>query len=97
MARRPVLEIQCDRCSKIETQEMHPSAGETKHVEELVVSFQGEEVHYSDLCTRCMGACKNYFLSMTKQNDEKDSAAATPAPEDEKGSGFLGLGGKKAS
>jgi len=94
MARRQVLEVTCDRCSKTETQDVEsvPEKGD-----ELEVTFHGQTVKYADLCKRCRGACENYFKSLTKQPDadeepEKKEEATPPG----KPQGFLGMGGKKA-
>ena len=94
MARREVIEVQCDRCGKVETQELgaSPKGGTTA---ELTVLFHSQEVIYDDLCTRCRSACEGYFKSMTKQVEraveekEKAPQATPPRP------GLLGLGGKR--
>jgi hypothetical protein len=91
MARREVIEIQCDRCGRTETQEK--SQAEKASVVELVIEFQTERHEYADLCMRCRKACEGYFKSLTKQT-EKD-AQESPAPVAEKKSGMFGLGGQK--
>ena len=89
MARRQVVEITCDRCGKVETQPLQQGV---RPEFELEIMFQGQEIKYEDLCTRCRGAVENYFKSMTKQPDEEET---TPNLEQKSG-GFLGMGGKKA-
>lgn len=95
MARRQVVEIKCDRCQRVENQEVVQAS---PVAEELVVTFQGQTVKYGDLCKRCREACANYFKSMTKQLEEEKKSKEVPEPKKEipepKG-GFLGLGGKK--
>ena len=86
MARRQVLEVQCDRCGKVETQETPKSTGTTIPEQELQVSFRGQSMEYGDLCVRCRSACENYFKSMTKQLDPDQ-------PEEPKKKSLLGLGG----
>jgi len=88
MARRPVIEVSCDRCGKVETQPVDPKA-DGIHENELVVCFQGQEITYSDLCLRCRSAVENYFKSMTKQPEEEESEEPAPPKK-----GFLGMGAK---
>lgn len=87
MARRPVVEIKCDRCGRVENRDtgVLPKDGQKA----LSVTFKGQKVEYDDLCSRCDSACENYFKSMTKQIEEPDKASEKPAEK----SGFLGLGG----
>lgn len=87
MARREVIEVTCDRCSKTETQE--PSEAGKAYETELTVTFEGETAEYKDLCMRCRKACDGYFKSLTKQHDGKDE------PEQDKKTGMFGLGGQK--
>jgi len=97
MARRPVVEIKCDRCQRVENRnsEVLPKEGQKA----LSVSFKGQKTEYDDLCLRCDNAVENYFKSMTKQGEE-DKAPEKPQGEEDKApekpqekSGFLGLGG----
>jgi len=90
MARREVIEVICDRCSRTETQE--PSEAGKAYETELTVTFEGETVEYKDLCMRCRKACDGYFKSLTKQSD-KDEPDTAPVPESKPG--MFGLGGKK--
>jgi len=85
MARRQVLEIRCDRCSKVETQDIKP--GEEKPEVALLVTFQGESVEYEDLCRRCQGAVEGYFKSMTLQSKKDEEEGPK---EEELKSRFLG-------
>ena len=91
MARKQVVEITCDRCQRVENQEVLTAAPTDK---ELSVSFHGQFFEYQDLCRRCRDACGNYFRSITKQPEEEKAQAAPIPPEK---SGFLGLGGGKKS
>jgi hypothetical protein len=91
MVRRQVVEIKCDRCQRVENQDLVTSPAAT---EELSVTFQGQTVTYTDLCKRCRGAIENYFKGMTKQVDEVEKVDKPVAPTDK--GGFLGMGGKKA-
>jgi len=87
MARREVIEITCDRCSRTETQ---PKVSEPVQSPELRVMFHGVSVEYSDLCIRCRSAVENYFKSMTKKQEEEKPQE--PEPEQQKKGGFLGIG-----
>jgi len=84
MARKQVLEIECDRCKKVETQPI-PKGPDADKKAEVVVSFRGEEVVYGDLCTRCRRACENYFKSMTRQTDDDKADETEPKAAAKKG------------
>jgi phage FluMu protein Com len=88
MARRQVLEIRCDRCKKVETQEIKPE--EEKPEIELTVSFGGKSVEYEDLCNRCRSSIDRYFKQMTLQNEKTEEP-----PKEESKSRFLG--GRRAA
>jgi hypothetical protein len=88
MARREVIEITCDRCSKTETQ---PKSSEPIQTPELRITFHGVTTEYGDLCVRCRSAVENYFKSMTKRNDEEEKAQGKP--DEPAKTGFFG--GKK--
>jgi hypothetical protein len=89
MARRQVLEIQCDRCGKTETQEIPKGDGDKAHEVELFVRFRGQEVKYSDLCLRCRGACEGYFQSITKTREKTTEEEKEPEPPQNKRTRFL--------
>jgi hypothetical protein len=91
MARREVIEVQCDRCGRTETQEWSNKAKEQNHDPEVEVTFHAQTVVYEDLCERCRGACEGYFKSLTKQAERPEQEAPKPLPKP----GLLGLGGKK--
>lgn len=93
MARREVIEIICDRCSRTETQEPLTEAAITKAEFELKVTFHDQSVQYQDLCKRCRKACEGYFKSMTKQVEQEEKLVEDGTPERK---GMFGLGGKKA-
>ena len=82
MARREVVEVVCDRCKRVDIQTKEDKKGAAA---ELEISFQGEKHSYEDLCRRCRDAVKNYYLRITKQDEEPEKAAEKP-PEKK---GFL--------
>lgn len=72
MARRQVVEIVCDRCTRTDIrkpEEMHDGAV-------VEITFKGETVKYEDLCRRCEDTIGNQFMRITKQKDEEP--AKTP-------------------
>jgi hypothetical protein len=69
MARREVVEIQCDRCGKIETQSKNEVSDE--HVHEFQGAFRGELVTFADLCKRCRGTVENIFSRLLREKEEE--------------------------
>ena len=97
MARREVIEITCDRCTRTETQDK--DSGNIPSPE-LQVTFHGASFSYEDLCKRCRAAVAGYFGQMTKQKKEEEtqSPEAPKVPEAPKKDGIVtsirkGLGG----
>jgi hypothetical protein len=78
MARREVIEINCDRCKRTETQPI--SAQPASNSPELEITFQGQKIVYSDLCKRCRDAVTGYFKQMTMQMSPKEEPANPAAP-----------------
>lgn len=94
MARREVVEVECDRCGRTETQ-----ASNDKEVEgtEVTVTFHGETYTYEDLCKRCRSAVKGYFDRIAKKADDQvpnDSKVTSidPASETSERKRFFGGG-----
>lgn len=88
MARRQVLEIQCDRCNRVETKPVAANSGDAACV--LTVTFKGKTISYEDLCTKCEKAVEGYFKNMTMQKDEKGLVVASaPEAQPEKKKGFF--------
>jgi hypothetical protein len=92
MARREVIEINCDRCGGKDLQDK----AVLQDVAELEVTFHGKKTIYKDLCIRCRCAVEGYFLRMTKQEPEAKKEDGTnpppnaPAAEGEKKKGLFG-------
>jgi len=78
MARREVVEITCDRCSRTETQTSTeaPKGGSP----EFVGTFHGEKVSYDDLCKRCREAVSGYYSRIAKKADDQVVVAPVVAP-----------------
>lgn len=77
MARRRVFEVVCDRCKKVETQEL---ADEVSTEAELVVKMRGkEEVKFQDLCLKCQRSIKGYYGQLVMQS-EPDESVETKEP-----------------
>lgn len=90
MARRQVIEIQCDRCNKVETV---PTDRDKDVVgPSLVVKFGGREVKYDDLCGKCHSAVGGYFSQMVREATKKE-----PVEEKKKPNPLTGIIGKRAS
>jgi hypothetical protein len=52
MGRQPVLQITCDRCTRIETRPIS-EAKEEKKVPDFDAVFMGKRCRWEDLCTPC--------------------------------------------
>jgi len=98
MARREVVEVNCDRCGRTETQtstEIPKSTGP-----EVEVIFHGEKTVFGDLCKRCREAVRGYTSRLAKKVDDSvDEPSSAPAPTSSptatpelKKHGFLGMG-----
>lgn len=68
MARREVVEVECDRCGRTETQGPEDEGGPNS---EVSVTFHGETYTYDDLCKRCRSAVKGYFDRIAKKADDQ--------------------------
>ena len=94
MARREVVEVTCDRCSKTETQNKDEAASDKP---EFTLYFGLHELIYQDLCRGCRRALENYIKKITmeepdgkKHTAKKEVLADTPTTSP----GFLGMGKK---
>lgn len=78
MARRQVVEIQCDRCSKVE----HQTDSEIKELDELElrIQYKGTTHQFSDLCRRCRGSVENLVNRLLKayETDKDDVPTKNP-------------------
>lgn len=71
MARREVIEINCDRCNKKEVQNLNEIRANNDP--ELSLKFGNEEpIVFPDLCRRCRVSLKNYIdrVRMIKLEEE---------------------------
>ena len=70
MGRREVIEIECDRCARVQTQaktEVFEGDGA-----ECELTFRGKKVKYDDLCKTCRRTIANYVERILKVTpDEK--------------------------
>jgi hypothetical protein len=97
MARRNVIEVKCDRCSRKETQDSDEIPKEQGP--EFEAAFHGEKIVFNDLCRRCREAVKGYFSRVVKKvDDQVEKTVSTPSldlaledkQEDIKKKGFFG-------
>lgn len=64
MGRREVIELECDRCGRVQTQgksEVFDGEGG-----EFSFTFRGKTVTYTDLCKTCRGTITNYVDRISK-------------------------------
>lgn len=79
MGRRKVVEISCDRCSKVETQNEAELAPDGQP--EARVEWGGKATVYQDLCRRCRETVKNYVRRiLLASEDKKEDEGVTPNP-----------------
>lgn len=73
MARKQVLEVICDRCNRVETQEFdqNPKAHSGGDVDEMVLRFHSRTIKYGDLCIRCRKAVEGYIKQIAKEVESK--------------------------
>lgn len=101
MARRQVLEVTCDRCSRTETQptdEFNEARGanktepdDTAELQVYIPGLQKGKIVFTDLCRRCRTAVHNYvkqILKVPREQEEEPKATGE--------TGVLGVGGKNA-
>jgi len=67
MARCEVVQVQCDRCKRIELRAPSADKG-TAAV--LTLTFFTEKVTYMDLCEDCASACKRIVLDLREWDRE---------------------------
>ena len=64
MARRKVLEVECDRCGRTETQAENPDRPHP----EFSANLHGDEVSFEDLCAKCRDAIRNYYKRIARKD-----------------------------
>jgi hypothetical protein len=85
MARKAVVEVQCDRCTRTEHREV--SEADKRGNIAFDASMNGVEMHVSfdDLCTPCMKTVKNHLEQIGKKIDglSPDRKPTDIPPKDE--------------
>ena len=74
MARREVIEVVCDRCTKKDLQDKKELSDEP----EIEISLRGKVITYTDLCARCRDAVTSYVNRITKEEETKTEDKTTP-------------------
>jgi len=64
MAREQVLEISCDRCSRVEKVNLEKVKPQSTTI--LTMTFDGATVSFGDLCSPCYRAVKSHIEAITK-------------------------------
>jgi hypothetical protein len=80
MAKKTVVEIQCDRCPRREY--IDPET--TKSVGPVTIQFMGETTTFTDLCSACFKAVAAHIEGITKKLDGRSperTAKQKAAPE----------------
>lgn len=89
MARRQVVEVVCDRCSKVETQGIDEDPNRrSKNGKEFELTFHSRTIEYEDLCIRCRKAIDGYVKQISKEVEpkaKKDEPVHEPKQETKKG------------
>lgn len=71
MGRQPVIQITCDRCSRVEHRSMSEALAPLKKGEEPHYMFsgiyKGDHVKFEDLCSGCEVILDNHWEKMAKQ------------------------------
>lgn len=71
MARKQVVEVQCDRCKRIEYQDgKNPTKNET-HAQDFEGTFMGQQVKFTDLCNPCKKTVGGYWDKITTELEGK--------------------------
>jgi hypothetical protein len=95
MARREVVEVKCDRCKKVETQNKDEIASSSNITAppEFTLHYGQKSVTYQDLCRGCRKAVGNYVKKLAME-DEDEKAPEKPKVEEKPKGGLSGLLGK---
>jgi hypothetical protein len=68
MARKPVVEVQCDRCPRVEYRE---DAGAEERDPEISIEARGRSIaHFQDLCGPCAKAVAVHVDAIAKKLDQ---------------------------
>lgn len=69
MARCEVVQVQCDRCKRIELRApTPPGQGERKAA--LTLDFNGKKLVFDDMCQSCTDACKRIATDLEEWDRE---------------------------
>jgi len=66
MARQPVIQIQCDRCKRVEL--IPPGPGRKDPV--LTFTFLDKKIVYNDICLRCTSAIERIITDLEEWDRE---------------------------
>lgn len=69
MAKKQVVEIACDRCSRVEYRETFVTGPKGPDYT-LVLTFKERTIQWADLCSSCDKAVTNYVRQMMREKPE---------------------------
>lgn len=74
MARRDVVELQCDRCGKPDLQPPDQPVKEGQR--EFTLEFRGRRIVFADLCRKCRATISNYcdMFDLEQKKQSRDAA-----------------------
>lgn len=71
MGQQPVIQITCDRCSRVEHKPLSEAKVSPKKGEEIKYMFsgtyKGDHVSFEDLCAGCESILDNHWEKMARQ------------------------------
>jgi hypothetical protein len=81
MARQPVVQIQCDRCKRVQLLPVGPE----KAIPDFHAVFNNKQIIYTDLCEHCKKTIDNIWIELEQWDREvKQSLLAGPTVDDNK-------------
>jgi hypothetical protein len=71
MAQKKVIEVQCDRCKRVEYLDLEGPPLEEDEATTLTVVFGTTRVSFDDLCKPCRKTVKGYIEKIAKEIEQK--------------------------
>jgi hypothetical protein len=77
MGQRSVVEVVCDRCSRVQTQDAKLVTASEEP--EFVLKFRGQEKQYDDFCKQCRRTITNYVEKILGVSPDDSTKSEKPA------------------